>query len=150
MRRGQRVLRNREAGVADITVQLDWEGEGLQFTGGAPGGHQARMDGNGRVAISPVQWLLLSLAGCTAADVVDILQKMRVPLAGLRVRLEGERAPEPPRRYTSIRMVYEVSGLAREAEDKLQRAIALSQEKYCSVMHSLRADIEFRTVVVLV
>jgi putative redox protein len=93
---------------------------------------------------------LLSLASCTAADVVDILQKMRVPLGGLRVRLEGDRAAEAPRRYTSIRMVYEVSGLAREAEDKLHRAIALSQEKYCSVMHSLRADIEFRTDVVLI
>jgi putative redox protein len=136
--------------MAEVTVQLDWEGEGLVFTGGVPGGHQTRIDGNGRVATSPVQWLLLSLASCTAADVVEILQKMRVPLGGLRVRLEGDRAAEPPRRYTSIRMVYEVSGLAREAEDKLHRAIALSQEKYCSVMHSLRADIEFRTDVVLI
>lgn len=135
--------------MADVTVQLDWEGVGLQFTGGAVGSHQTRVDGNGKVATSPVQWLLLSLASCTASDVVEMLQKMRVPLAGLRVRLEGERAPEPPRRYTSIRMVYEVTGLAREAEGQLQRAIALSHEKYCSVLHSLRSDIEIRTDVVL-
>ena len=136
--------------MPDVTVQVDWEGEGLQFTGGALGSHQTRIDGNGRVATSPVQCLLLSLATCTAADVVEILQKGRVPLGGLRVRLEGDRAPEAPRRYTSIRLIYEVSGLAREAEDKLRRAITLSHEKYCSVMHSLRADIDFRTDVVLV
>ena len=135
--------------MADVTVQVDWEGQGLQFTGGALGSHQMRIDGNGRTATSPVQCMLLSLATCTAADVVEILQKMRVPLGGLRVRLEGDRAAEVPRRYTAIRMIYEVSGLADDAEEKLHRAIALSQEKYCSVLHSLRTDIAFKTDVVL-
>jgi putative redox protein len=135
--------------MSDVTVELEWEGEGLQFAGGALGAPPTRVDGNGKTATSPVQALLVSLAGCTAADVVDILQKMRVPLAGLRVRIEGDRAPEAPRRYTAIRMVYEVTGLSGDGEDKLRRAIQLSHEKYCSVMHSLRTDIQFSTQVVL-
>jgi putative redox protein len=135
--------------MADVNVALEWEQSGLVFRGGAVGGVEVRVDGNTRVAISPVQSMLVALVACSAADVVDILQKMRVPLAGLTVRAEGDRAPNPPRRYTAIRLVYEVQGLAAEAEDKLRRAIQLSHEKYCSVMHSLRPDIMVSTDVVL-
>jgi putative redox protein len=135
--------------MADVQVQLEWDKEGLVFHGGAVGGVEVRVDGNTRVAISPVQALLVSLVACTAADVVDILEKMRVPLGGLRVRGDADRAKEPPRRYTAIRLVYEAEGLAAESEDKLRRAIQLSHEKYCSVLHSLRTDIHIDTIVVL-
>ncbi len=135
--------------MADVQVQLEWEKQGLVFHGGAVGGVEMRIDGNTRVAISPVQAMLVSLVACTAADVVDILEKMRVPLGGLVVRAEGDRASQPPRRYTAIRLVYETEGLSAESEDKLQRAIQLSHEKYCSVMHSLASEIEISTKVVL-
>jgi putative redox protein len=135
--------------MADVQVQLEWDKEGLVFHGGAVGGVELRVDGNTRVAISPVQAMLVSLVACTAADVVDILEKMRVPLGGLRVRGDADRAKEPPRRYTAIRLVYEAEGLAAESEDKLRRAIQLSHEKYCSVLHSLRTDIHIDTTVVL-
>ncbi|MEJ2678931.1 MAG: hypothetical protein P8174_07650, partial [Gemmatimonadota bacterium] len=62
---------------------------------------------------------------------------------------EGDRVPEPPRRYTEIRLVYRV-GVAVEAEQKLRHAVELSREKYCSVMHSLRPDIRLSTEIVLV
>lgn len=130
-------------------VVLSWTGEGLAFEGGAPGGPAITVDGGGaRLGPSPMQTLLLAVAACTAADIVDILGKMRVPLEGLDVRLEGERAPEAPRRYTSLRFTYEARGVAEADEDKLRRAVALSHETYCSALHSLRADIEVATEVV--
>lgn len=135
--------------MADVTVALRWTGDGLVFEGGSVGGPQVRVDGEGAAGISPVQALLLSLGACTGADVVDILGRMRVPLAGLVVRLEGDRAPSPPRRYTRVRLVYEVQGVAAADEEKVRRAVALSHEKYCSVLHTLRPDLELRTEVVL-
>jgi putative redox protein len=135
--------------MADATVRLEWQHEGLVFKGGAPGGVETMADGNGKTAISPVQTLLFSLASCTAADVVEILGKMRVTFDDLSVTVEGDRAKSAPRRYTAIRLRYEVRGLQQDCRDKLDRAIALSHEKYCSVLHSLRTDIEFHTDVVL-
>ena len=135
--------------MADVNVALEWEQTGLVFRGGAVGGVEVRVDGNTKVAISPVQSMLVSLVACTAADVVDILTRMRVPLTGLTVRAEGDRAAQPPRRYTAIRLEYEALGVPAADEEKLQRAIQLSHEKYCSVMHSLRSDIEIHTSVLL-
>jgi putative redox protein len=135
--------------MADATVQLEWQHTGMVFKGGAPGGVETTADGNGKVAISPVQTLLFSLASCTASDIVEILGKMRVTFDDLRVTIEGDRAPHPPRRYMAIRMRYELRGFPADCRDKLDRAIALSHEKYCSVLHSLRSDIEFHTDVVL-
>jgi putative redox protein len=134
--------------MADVAVALEWEGSGLVFRGGAIGGFELRVDGNTQVAISPVQLMLVSLVACTAADVVDILTRMRVTLEGLTVRAEGDRAASAPRRYTAIRLVYEARGLSADADDKLQRAVQLSHEKYCSVLHTLRPDVEIQTDVV--
>lgn len=135
--------------MADVDVALRWLGDGLRFEGGAVGGPVTAVDGDGRWATSPVNLLAISLAACTAADVVDILGKMRVRLEALAVNVEGERRPEPPRRYTRIRLEYRVRGVPAEDEPKLQRAVTLSHEKYCSVLHSLREDIELTTAVVL-
>ena len=86
--------------------------------------------------------LLLALAGCMAIDVQVILERSRVPLTGLEVEVEGERAPTAPKRYTSIRLAYRVEGPGEEHQAKLERAVALSEEKFCSVLHSLRSDID--------
>lgn len=133
----------------DVGGSIEWTGSGLVFRGGAEGSPSVVVDGNAREAASPVQMLLISLAACTAADIVDILGKSRVALAGLRIRMEAERAPEPPRRFTAVRLVYETKGLSEADRPKLQRAVDLSHEKYCSVLHTLRRDIEFTTEVVL-
>ena len=129
----------------DVTVKLEWQ-NGLRFEGGREAGPRTRVDGEGKDAPSPMETLLLALAGCTAADVVEIARKMREPIEGsaFEVRVEGERAPEPPRRYTRIRLRYRVvgAGLSRE---KLERAIELSQGKYCSVLHTLRPDLTVDT-----
>lgn len=84
--------------------------------------------------------LLLAAASCSAADVVDILGKMREPLDGLSVEAWGDRRDEPPRRYTALRFLFKVRGSGL-TEAKVRRAIDLSLEKYCSVMHSLAPDI---------
>lgn len=99
------------------------------------------LDGNGRVGPSPMQLLLHSLAGCTSSDIVDILGKMRVPYDGLDLDVTASRADTPPRRYTAIHLHYRVAGVDREHEAKVRRAVDLSLETYCSVVHSLREDI---------
>jgi putative redox protein len=89
-----------------------------------------------------MEGLLIALASCMGIDVVDMLNKMRVPFEGLVVRAEGDRRPEPPRRYTAIRLVYEARGVAEDAEPKLQRAVDLSRDRYCSVLHTLHPDLD--------
>lgn len=145
--------------MADASVRLRWTGEGLGFRGlGSPSRGQGGdpipateipLDGDRRTGPSPVEALLLALASCNAADVVDILGKMRVPLDGLEVVAEGDRAPHAPRRFTAIRLHYVVRGLPPEAEPKLRQAIELSREKYCSVLHTLRPDVVVESDVAL-
>jgi putative redox protein len=127
--------------MADMAVSLQWLGETLRFHGGTVGGPQVVVDGSNADGPSPVAALLLGLGGCMAADVVDIATKMRLPLTGLSLVLEGDRRAEPPRRFTAIRMKFLVSGMAAADEPQLRRAIDLSRETYCSVLHSLRDDI---------
>lgn len=126
----------------DVRVSLEWTG-GLRFRGGRENGPQWTVDGDGTEGPSPMDALLLALAGCTAADVVEIARKMREPVEGgsFHVRVEGDRAADPPRRYTRVQLHYAWRG-AGLSRDKLERAIRLSQEKYCSVLHTLRPDLE--------
>jgi putative redox protein len=129
--------------MADAAVVLKWAGSGLVFDGGADGGPQVRLDGDGIVGTSPMTTLLLALAGCMSADMVDIATKMRVQFDGLTTVVEADRAPAPPRRYTRIAMRFRVSGASAADEPKLQRALDMSRETYCSVLHTLRQDAEY-------
>lgn len=124
------------------TVRLAWSGEGLVFRGGAEGGPQVTVDSDSGAGPSPTELLLLSLAGCMAVDVVMILRKSRVPLEELTVEATGERAPDPPRRFRSIRLVYRLLGPEDSHAKQLQRAVDLSRDKYCSVLHSLDPAME--------
>ncbi len=124
-------------------VRLRWAGEGLVFRGGADDGPEVIIDSAGSEGASPMQQLLLSLAGCMGIDVVLILQKARVPLEALEVEVVGERADGVPRKFVAIELVYRLKGPGSEHEAKLQRAIDLSRDKYCSVLHSLHPDIAF-------
>jgi putative redox protein len=90
---------------------------------------------------SPMETLLLALAGCTGMDVVSILGKMRAPLDGLEIRVSGDRADDHPRVFTRIRLEYVFRGNDLRPE-QAGRAVQLSQEKYCSVSAMLRASAE--------
>jgi putative redox protein len=101
------------------------------------------IDGDSTTGPSPVQMLVFGLAGCMAADVVDIVRKGRHPLAGFRARIVAERAQEPPTRVVRAELHFQVRGDVPAAA--VERAIALSRDRYCSVWHSLRQDIELTT-----
>ncbi len=107
------------------------------------GSQSLQLDGDASAGASPVQALAASLAGCMAADVADILDKGRLALKALSARLDGRRAAEPPRRLLAVRLHFTVTGDV--PPDRVERAIALSRERYCSVWHSLRQDIDFQT-----
>lgn len=124
-----------------LTAELLWT-EGLRF-GATSGSTAAVVDGDGRAGPSPMQLAAFGLAGCMAADVVDMLKKGHHSLTGVRIAFRGERAPEPPRRFVRITLHFHVSGAV--PPDAVERAIALSREKYCSVWHSMRPDIAFTT-----
>lgn len=135
--------------MADTAISLLWSGLGLQFEADHPSGHPHLLDGDGVNSHSPVQALALALAGCTGADVVEIAQKMRVPFAGLRVDVEADRNSEPPRYFKAVRITFSVRGADPADREKLQRAVELSHEKYCSVLHSLRKDMSITATLVL-
>jgi putative redox protein len=124
-----------------ITLELRWDG-GTRLIGRA-GAHEQLCDWEGHQALSPVQALALALAGCMASDVVTILQKGRLPLRGLRAALTAQRAAAEPRRFLAVELRFHVAGGV--PADRVERAIALSREKYCSVWHSMRQDIAFTT-----
>jgi putative redox protein len=118
-------------------VSLVWEHD-LVF-GGRSGDVQITLDSASHAGPSPVQALAFALAACMAMDVVHVLKKGRCDFRGLRVDLVGERANTDPHRLTAITLTYTITGTVPAA--KIDRAIQLSRDKYCSVWHSMRQDI---------
>jgi putative redox protein len=120
--------------------------EGMRFRAKADGESEVLFDAGdpgSRRGPSPVQAVLLAAMACTASDVVMILQKERVAFSSLEIDAEAERAPEPPRVFTKIRMHYRVAGEGLR-ESAVKRAIDLSSEKYCTVEVMLRrGGVEF-------
>jgi putative redox protein len=129
------------AAPAPVVLDLAWDGD-LRFTGRADS-VGLTLDADRVAGPTPVQALAFALAGCMAADVVSILVKGRLPLAGLRTRLTGERRDEVPRYFTKIALHFVVTGDV--PPDRVERAVALSREKYCTVWHSMRPDIALTT-----
>jgi uncharacterized OsmC-like protein len=121
---------------------LEWEKD-LIFNARTQMGYEVEFDARMQWGCSPTETLLMSLVGCMAIDVFSFLQKMRVEIKSFKIDFSGERNPDPPQYYRSIEMVINVTGKGITPK-KLDRVIALSQEKYCSVYHSLRRDIEIK------
>ena len=123
-------------------ITLSWQ-ERLVFQGGEPGGPVTTIDGDNAEGPGPMLTLLLAAAACTGADVVVILEKMRVVLRECRIEASGVRREAEPRRYTAIHLEYHLAGEGMD-EAKARRAIDLSITKYCSVIHALAPDIRIR------
>lgn len=126
------------------TASLTWDKD-LIFLGRTPRGFELDFDAEAQWGCIPTESLLLSIAGCLAIDVVSFVSKMKAKITKFRIDIAGERNPTPPQYYTNVKMVIHIAG-ENITPNKLDRAIALSQEKYCSVYHSLRKDLEVNVV----
>jgi putative redox protein len=124
-----------------VPVSLIWEGD-LRFRASSDTAAMV-LDGTSTAGPSPVQTLAFSLACCMAMDVVDILRKGRHAITTFSVKLVGLRANSHPHRFLSIQLHFEVRGSVPAGE--VERAIEMSRDKYCSVWHSMRQDIELTT-----
>jgi putative redox protein len=121
---------------------LSWDKD-LIFVGRTNRGYEVEYDAQQQWGCSPTETLLLSVAGCMGIDMVSFLKKMKVEIKSYKMDIIGERNPTPPQYYTSIEMVISVNGAGLTAK-KIERAISLSQDKYCSVYHSLRKDMKVK------
>jgi putative redox protein len=124
-----------------IQAKLEWK-EGMQFVGQAGDGPSVLIDSNeGKTGPSPMEMVLMGVAGCTAMDVIYIMMKRRADVTGFRVNITGERAENHPKRYTRILIEYLLEGKGITTKD-VERAIKLSTTKYCSAMASMNAQVE--------
>ncbi|MGH9414746.1 MAG: OsmC family protein [Terriglobales bacterium] len=124
--------------LAPTTAAARWT-EGEQFLTQGSSGHDVWMDSDreSNRAPGPMEMVLRSLCACSATDIVIVLRKMRQTFMSVVVTAEGERAPAPPTVYTRIHLQYRIAGTHVERH-AAERAVALSQEKYCSVLATLR------------
>jgi len=118
-----------------VKARVKWL-DSMSFVGESGSGHSVVMDGppelGGRnLGVRPMEMLLLGLGGCSSFDVVLILQKSKQQVTDCEVQIEAERADKEPKVFTRIHMHFVVSG-RNLATDKVERAIKLSAEKYCS------------------
>jgi putative redox protein len=124
-----------------IVATLTWQGD-LRFDAALPR-HSVVLDGDGAAGLSPVEALAVALAGCMAMDVADIVVKGRHDLKSLETRMVAQRREEPPRRFVNFTLHFALTGDV--PAHAVERAIQLSKDKYCSVWHSLRQDIDLLT-----
>lgn len=134
-------------GKPPVTAELVWTGEGLQF-GVTSAKIATVVDGASTAGASPVQMLVIGLAACMAMDVLDIVQKGRHPLTAFRTSIVGERQQHVPHRLTKASIHFHIHGTVPFAA--VERAIALSRDKYCSVWQSLKEDIVLDTAYTIV
>jgi len=120
--------------------------EGLQFVARDDRGHAFVVDtttdvGGLNQGVTPGKLLLLALAGCTGMDVISILKKKQQKVSSFEVAVWGDQAPDYPRKFVKIKVEYRIKGKNIEAE-AVERAIQLSEEKYCLVRATLMPQVE--------
>lgn len=128
-------------------AQLTWSRD-LVFTATTPQGYELDFDADAQWGCKPTEALLMSLGGCMAIDIVSILKKMRMDVGALRIDITGERNPDPPQYFKAVEMTLHLAGQNLDAR-RIERAIALSREKYCSVYNSLRPDLSLKVLYTL-
>lgn len=123
----------------DMKITLSSGSEPLTFTGQNPHGHAVQLSGN-QSAASPMEAVLMAVAGCSAIDIELLLDKMRQPLDKLEVEVLGERVDDVPAVFHTITIHYKIFGDVKDA--KAQKAVDMSIEKYCSVSQMLQASVK--------
>ena len=118
-----------------MNISVNWV-DGLLMVGKSDSGHTITMDGppesgGENLGVRPMEMLLLGVAGCTMIDVVTTLKKMRQDLSHLETKINAERATDHPKVFTDIHIQFILKGQNLD-EKKVDKAITLSAEKYCS------------------
>ncbi len=121
---------------------LEWDKD-LIFNVRTQMGYEIEYDANLQEGCAPTETLLTSVAGCMAIDVFYFLKKMRADITSFKIDFSGVRKQDPPQYYKSIDLLIKVKGEGLTPK-KLDRAISLSHDKYCSVYNALRSDIEVK------
>ena len=135
------------------TARITWV-DGALLVAEAGSGHTFTMDGSpdvgGRnLGARPMEVMLMGMGGCTAIDVVSMLKKQRQDILGVEVSLVGERATEHPMVYSEVKVVYTVRG-RKLSRPLVERAVSLSDEKYCSATAMFKKTAKVTHEVVLV
>jgi putative redox protein len=136
-----------------MKARLKWLGE-VSFEAESGSGHRIVLDGapehGGRNAgIRPMEAMLIGMGACSAFDVVSILKKARQAVSDCVVELEADRAEDPPKVFTQVRMRFVVTGKSLRPA-AVERAVTLSAEKYCSATAMLRPTVDIRHEVEIV
>ncbi len=130
--------------MGQTSTVVQWAG-GQRYLGIDSTKHSIIMSSAGEgIGVKPSETLLLSLAACTAHDVVEILAKKRMPLNSLEIITSAEQDPNPPWPFRKIHLKYRVSGPGL-TDKAVEQAILLSEEKYCSVAATIRGVAEITT-----
>ena len=133
------------------TVKINWQ-QKMAFEVEVAG-HKIIIDANEKVGgenkgPQPKPFMMVALGGCTAMDVISILTKMRVKLDDFKVKVEGSLTEEHPKHYNKMKVIYEFTGKDLP-KDKIQKAINLSEERYCGVSASYKQAMELSSEIIL-
>lgn len=135
-----------------MNAKVIWNGK-LKFTGSADSGFEVPMDtkiesGGDDSAVRPMELVAIAVGGCTGMDVISILQKKRQDVTGFELNISAERAAEHPRKFLGMTIEYVVTGHAIDPA-AVERAVQLSEDKYCSVINTLRGNVDFKTKITI-
>ena len=136
-----------------ITANLKWTGKRQLVGVGGISGHsivldQAKDKGDDS-GMRPTEALLISIAACTAVDMVNILTKMRIDLTRVEIDIEGEQAEDYPKYFQTFRIKYKLSGEGLTMR-RAEKAVSLSMNKYCAISQSLKGKAEFKTEIEII
>ncbi len=133
------------------SIDLEWR-NGMSFEADVAG-YKIALDsdpefGGQNKGPKPKPLMLVSLAGCTGMDIVSLLKKMRVEFTAFNIRVEGDLTEDHPKRFEKMKIIYELTGHSLDRA-KVEKAVNLSQEKYCGVSATYRASMELSYEIII-
>ena len=137
-----------------INANVKWAGKRQLVATGEKSGHSIVVDmakdkGGDDTGMRPIELLLLSVATCTAIDMLNILGKMKIELSRCEVKIEGTQQEDLPKYFNKMKLKYILSGEGLN-QKKAEKAVSLSMDKYCAVSQTLKGRTEFETEIEIV